>query len=284
MHQHTSFGESIMNRSPRLIILFLSAVIALLIIIASGGALLSRNFYFKETFNWAIQAKGQDAIDLFLITPLLIVTSILAYRKKRAILLWSGIIFYLVYTYIIYCLAFHFNKFFIVYCITLGLSFYLFIYFLFSQVQQPAIKNNVDKKVRKPIGIYFIAVACLFYLLWLSEIVPAVTNGVTPASLNETGLLTNPVHAIDLSVCLPALFITGLFLLRKNMIGSLLTPAMLVFCILMDVTIGTLIILMKSRGVGGDYSVAIVMFLLALISMVLLIWFMKKLEIVPNKD
>ena len=46
----------------------------------------------------------------------------------------------------------------------------------------------------------------------------------------------------------------------------MLAPAMLLFCILMDITIDTLVILMKARGIGSDYSVAIVMFILALLS------------------
>src|SRR4051812_34910095 len=191
-----------MNKYFGKIILFLSSFIALLIIITSGIALFSANFYARETLNWATQSIGQDEVDILLVTPLLIITSVLSYRKNStAMLLWSGIIFYLIYTYAIYCFALHFNKFFVFYCIILGLSFYSFIYFLLSEVQQPIIKSIGDKKVRTTIGIYFIVIACLFYLLWLSEIVPATVNDVTPASLIETGLLTNPVHVIDLSVC-----------------------------------------------------------------------------------
>jgi hypothetical protein len=55
---------------------------------------------------------------------------------------------------------------------------------------------------------------------------------------------------------------------------------MLVFLILMDLTIGALTVLMKSKGLTGDYSVAVAMFVLALLSMVLLIWCMKHVEVV----
>ena len=118
----------------------------------------------------------------------------------------------------------------------------------------------------------------------MAEIAPAIINNVTPQSLIETGLLTNPVHVIDLSVCLPALFITGFLLLKQNLLGSLLTPAMLVFCILMDITIGALTIVMKLKGLASDYFVAVVMFVLALLSIMLLIWFMWRVEFVLNKE
>jgi hypothetical protein len=48
----------------------------------------------------------------------------------------------------------------------------------------------------------------------------------------------------------------------------------------MDITIGVLVILMNARGLGSDYSVAVVMFILALLSMMLLIWFIKQVDIV----
>ena len=269
-----------MKKAEGKIIFFLSLILALLVIITSGISLLSTNFYGKETFNWATQSTGQDGIDFFLIAPLLIIISLFAYRKRAALLLWGGVIFYLVYTYVIYCFTLHFNRFFIVYCIILGLSFYLFQYFLISQVQKRMVKSITNKIVRKVIGIYLITIACLFYLLWLAEIIPAIINNVTPSSLIETGLFTNPVHVIDLSICLPALFITGFLLLKQNALGSVLAPAMLVFCILMDITIGVLVILMNARGLGSDYSVAVVMFILALLSMMLLIWFIKQVDIV----
>jgi len=263
------------------IILFISIIISLFITIVSVTGLVYPDIYSKETFNWKTQSVTQDAVDLFLVMPSLMITAILAFKKNKiAGLFWSGVIFYLIYTFVIYCFALHFNRLFIVYCTTLGLCFYSFMYFLLSQIQKPIIKSVTSKSVRRTIGIYFIVISCLFYLLWLAEIVPAIINQVTPASLIETGLLTNPVYVIDLSVCLPALFITGFLLLGKNVLGSLLTPAMLVFLILMDLTIGALTVLMKSKGLTGDYSVAVAMFVLALLSMVLLIWCMKHVEVV----
>ena len=92
------------------------------------------------------------------------------------------------------------------------------------------------------------------------------------------------IHVIDLSVCLPALFITGILVLKRNVLGSFLAPVMLVFCFLMDITISVLVILMKSKGLEGDYSVTVIMNALALISIVLLVWYLKNIELMPNKE
>ena len=100
------------NDGKNRIILIFTSPLVFLLIIASYVGLFESGTYSKETLNWTIQAIGQDAINLFLITPFLIITSLLAYRKNKAALyLWSGGIIYLCYTYMIYCFDIHFNNF-----------------------------------------------------------------------------------------------------------------------------------------------------------------------------
>jgi len=260
-------------------ILFLSFPLAVLIIIVSGFGLFNESTYSRETINWSVQAVVQDGIDLFLIIPLLIITSILSYRQNRiAILIWSGILFYITYTFIIYSFAVHFNFLFWLYCLTLGLSFYLLFYFLFLQVKEPVIKKYNNKIPVKTAGVYLLVLAFLFYLLWLSEVIPSMITNTVPVNVREMGLPVNSVHAIDLSICLPGIFIIGFLLLKKNLIGLILTPVILVFTILMNITIGSLTAFMKIKGLQPDLSVAIIMILLAAFSMILLFKFLISLK------
>jgi hypothetical protein len=262
------------------IILLLSLPIAILATIVSYAGLFIPDTYAKETANWTARAVGQDMIDLFLIIPFLTITSWLAFKKSRiALLLWSGVLIYLIYTFVLYCFAVHFNQLFVVYCLVLGLSFYAFLYFLLSQIKDPIAGWFSDKVPVKTVGIYLMILSGLFYLLWLSEIIPAIFSNTTPATIIETGLVTNPVHALDLSVVLPGFMIVGILLLRKNPKGLLLAPAVLTFCILMDITIGTLMIVMDIRGIETDLSLTVIMVLLALFTLGLLIWFLKSLQL-----
>lgn len=249
------------------VIFMLSMALASLVIIASCIGLFIPETYAKETPNWIAQAIGQDIVDLFLITPILIISVIFVYAgNKVARFVWSGTLFYLIYTFVIYCFAVHFNSMFIIYCLILGLSFYLFVYFIISNSKK-AVSNWFKNKIpNKIIGIYLIVIACLFYVLWLSELIPAICTNSIPKSVVDTGLLTNPIHVLDLSVCLPALFISGILLLRKHYLGLLLAPAMLVFSILMDVTIGVLVIVMKMKGLETNMGLTIIMSLLAVVS------------------
>jgi hypothetical protein len=231
--------------------------------------------YARETANWKAQALAQDFFDLFLVTPLLIITSWLAYKNNRiALLLWAGTIVYIIYTFVLFCFAVHFNFLFLIYCLSLGLSFYAFLYFLFSQLEESIIDGFYGKMPIKTVGYFLIAMAVLFYALWLSEIVPANINNTTPKTITETGLITNPVHVLDLSVFLPGLIFVAINLLKKKPWGLVLTPVTLTFMTLMVIAISTMIVVMKMKGIAPDLSGAYIMGVLALFSLILLIWYL----------
>lgn len=259
-----------MNSSRDKIILALSLIIGILIAVTSFFGAFSGNFYFKETENWQAQSVGQDYINLFVVI-FLVVTALMVYNKNTyGILLWAGAILYLIYTYLIYCFDIHFNIFFVAYCMILGLCFYSLLYFFYSQIGIVTLEIR-NYKIVKVTAFYFLTISILFYCLWLMEIVPSIINNRTPDSLTEAGLVTNPVHVIDLSVVLPGIFITGLLLLKENKLGFLLAPIILTFFILMDITIGALTIVMAQRGIETNKAVTVIMAVLAMFSAVILI-------------
>jgi len=266
------------NSQAKTIVRF-SVPLIVLVALTSCIGIFVPDFYHKETLNWQTQSLGQDILNLVLIVPGLIVVTFLTFSNRRiATLLWGGVLLYLVYTFVIYCFDVHFNRLFIAYCLGLGLSFYSFIYFLYTQINERIATDFGNALVIKVIGIYFLVLSTLFYLLWLGEIIPAITNNTTPKSLLDVGLPTNPVHIIDLSVILPGIFTTGIFLLKKKRIGFILAPVILVFFILMDITIGFLIVMMKEKGLPVNLWLTSVMGMLALFSLVLLIGYLRSLN------
>src|SRR6185503_15533855 len=97
-----NFNHKMNNRKP--FILIISLVLAGLVIIVSLAGILIPNFYSVETPDWQAQSIGQDIVDLFVIVPCLIITSVFAYRNNRkAMLVWGGVLCYLIYTFIFYC-------------------------------------------------------------------------------------------------------------------------------------------------------------------------------------
>lgn len=261
------------------VILALSLPLAALIVITSSVGLLTQGFYAKETPQWIAQSLGQDAIDLFIATPSLIVATIFAIKKNRiGELLWAGVNLYLVYTFLIYCFAVHFNQLFILYCFTLGLSVYSFAYFLVFYPKVSAKKWFEEKTPVRFIGIYFLLIAIVFSFAWLSDILPNIFNNKTPKTVSESGLLTNPVEVIDLSVLLPGIFVTGIFLLQEKISGFIMTPVLLTFFILMDLTISGISAAEKLAGLNNDHSIGIVMSMQAIFSFALLIIYFKNFK------
>lgn len=243
-----------------------------MILLLSGVSLVGLIYpgiYQGATDNWLAQTVGQDAIDLFLVVPVLIVGTLYSSKNnKAAAYLWAGTMLYIAYTFCIYCFAVRFNPLFIPYCLILGLS-------VFSLIWHFAVKSGsafmIDRKLIRTTGIYFIAISVLFYVIWLSEIVPAALSGVTPASLISTGLITNPVHVLDLSLLLPATLFVGVMALADNPTAHHMTPVLLTFFFLMDVTIAVLAFVLANRDLSESGAVPIVMIALALFSLFLLI-------------
>ncbi|MDH4211483.1 MAG: hypothetical protein OEV79_08545 [candidate division WOR-3 bacterium] len=268
-----------MDEQGNRIIIRLSFLVCILLVIVSCVGLLFPNTYSADTPSWTAQALGQDIFDLFLVVPFLLITvTFIRKRSRKALLMWSGAVLYLIYSFVIYCFAVHFNNLFIVYCSILGLSFYAFVYYLVSQLRRSATDWFGETVSVKSVGYYFIAISCIFYLLWLSEVVPSIMAGTIPKNIIEMGLLTNPVHALDLSITLPGILIVGILLLRRKTSGLLLAPSILIFMILMDITIGGLNIIMQIRGLEGNYIISMVMAVLALVSAWLLIRFLKSVK------
>jgi hypothetical protein len=260
-------------------IIILSASQAVLLVLVSVIGLFTPGFYSAETLNWQVHSAGQDLVDLFIISPVLILISLFAARKNKvAFLLWNGINIYLLYTFIIYCFDVHFNKLFIIYCLILGLSFYSCIYFLLTQSNFQTGINIFNKTIVKIIAVYFLIISFLFYALWLSEIIPSIIGNRVSKGLVETDLPTNPVHVLDLSVVLPGFFLMAALLFKKKIIAVRFVPGILMFCILMDITIGSMAFFMNINQVTAGYSTVIVMTTLALLSIIFLGLYLRILQ------
>ena len=258
-----------MHKYQHKIFFFFSLLICILIFISSYESLIHPDFYNKESLNWQAQSIGQDAMNLFLICPFLLITAFLILsRKEYAHPLWAGTLVYLIYTYQIYCFNIHFNSFFVVYCLILGLCFYLFVFYTYWQIKSNLIFDN--GVIYKIVAFYLLTIAILFYLLWLWDVIPAILHHTVPESVMKGGLVSNPVQVLDLSLFLPGVFITGLLLLKKKPLGQLFSPVLLTFFVLMDLTIASLNIVMVNKGVDSGYTVAKVMSSLAVLSVVLL--------------
>jgi hypothetical protein len=198
--------------------------------------------------------------------------------NKKALFIWSGTAIYIVYSYILYCFAVHFNFLFLVYCAILGLSVYALIYYSII-MSGAAVADWFDEHTPiKTISVYLIVIAVLFYFIWLGEIIPALFNNETPKSITESGLLTNPVHVLDIALVLPALIVIAVALRKRKAIGYIFAPAVLIFCMLMALAIGGMIVFMKIKGFETDLTIAGIFAIVTIFSLILIVFLLEKMK------
>ena len=272
-----------MNESVRRtnVWLWLTFPIAILLTIAAGGGVFISGLY-RDTPYFVAQAVGQDLISLAVVLPTLVVTAFLASRgSSRARLVWLGGLVYLVYTYVVAAFDVSFNSLFLIYVALLGCSLYALIGGLVT-ANMAGIKASFSEKTpAKAVSIYLAVLAVLFYFMWLSEIVPALMAGKIPQSIQDNGTPTNAVHVLDMAWVLPSFGITAVSLWRKQALGYTLAGAILSYGVLLVLAILSMVVFMIREGHPVVVPQVVIFGALFVISLGMLIWYMKGLKLSP---
>jgi len=256
--------------------LWVSFALALLVAVAACAGLFWASTYAQEKPLWAAMGMGGDAVNLLVIVPVLLASGSLARKGSvPACLVWIGTLVFLLYNFFIYAMAVHFNPVFPVYCAVLGLSFFGLVGFLPAlSISEIAGRYGQRAPVKTTAAALFL-IALVFGVQWLREIIPALGSGQAPKGVAELGLLTNPVHVLDLSFVLPANVITALLLLRRKPVAFTIAPVLLVFSTLMPVALVGMIVAMALKGLSKDYAPAAIFAAMAAALAVLLARFLR---------
>lgn len=257
-----------------------TSVLAVLLAIASIAGIWEPSIYAKETASWGAQGLGQDVVNLLVIVPVLLgCTWGVARGSRRAVVVLAGVLIYVAYSFVLYALAMHFNALFLVYCAVLGVAFYCLLDVgLYLSSQDGSLWFAATRHRRRAAGWFLIALAVLFAVAWLSTIIPALIDGQPPAALAEAGLITNPVHVLDLAIVLPALAISGVLSLSRRSSGLLLAPIMLAFIVAMTIAIVGMNLAMWGSGLAVEPAVVIAMSLVTCASAYLLAGFLRRIR------
>jgi hypothetical protein len=243
--------------------------------IAASGGLFIGDLY-RDTPYFTAQARAQDLVNLAIVLPALIITALLAHRgSARALLIWLGGMIYLVYSYVIAAFDVQFNAFFLIYVALLGCSLYALILSL-ATLDAAGIKARfADKAPVKVASAYLAVLAVLFYVLWLSEIVPAILSGKVPQSLQDNGTPTNAVHVLDMAWILPAFAIAAVSLWRKQAWGYVLAGALLSYVVLLVTAVLSMVLFMAQEGFPVVLPQVVIFTTLFVVSLGILMWYLK---------
>lgn len=263
--------------------LWLTVPIAVLLAIATVSGVFISGLY-RDTPNLVAQAIGQDVVTLVVALPTLVISAFLTSRgSQRARLVWLGGSIYTVYTYVGYAFDVRFNPLFLVYVALLGCSTYALIGGLITTDWEGFRKGFTERTPNKAVSIYLGMIASLFYLLWLSEAVPASLSGNPPQSLIDAGTPTNFVQVIDMAWLLPAIAITAISLWRKRSLGYALAGALLTHFTLLTLAILSMVAFMVRAGQPVVIPQVVIYGVLFAVSIGMAIAYLKNLKSSPSQ-
>lgn len=257
--------------------LWLTVPTSILLAIAAGCGIFINGLY-RDTSNLVAQAIGQDAITLMIALPALVIGAFFTSRgSQRTRLIWLGVLVYVVYTYASYAFGIRFNPLFLVYIALLGFSTYALIGGLVTTHWIDIKAGFRERTPVRAVSIFLLVIAGLFYLMWLSEAVPASLTGIPPQSVKEDGTPTNVIHVLDMAWLLPALIIAALSLWRKKPMGYVLAAALLANLVFLALAILAMIVFQARGGEPVIIPLMVIFVALFAISIGMLIWHLRGL-------
>ncbi len=155
----------------------------------------------------------------------------------------------------------------------LGCSLYALIGGLVTADKDEIKAHFVAKAPVKRLSVFLAMLVVLFYLMWLSELVPALLTGEVPESIQNNGVPTNAVHVLDMAWILPAFGITAANLWRKRSLGYTLAGVMLSYFVLLVSAILSMVVFMVRDGQPVAIPQAVIFGTLLVISLFILIWY-----------
>ncbi|NLO71828.1 MAG: hypothetical protein GX102_12970 [Porphyromonadaceae bacterium] len=182
--------------------------------------------YKHDSFFMAPIFKGTDFTILFIGVPLLIISSLLDYKRDitRTKLFLTSILS--IFTYYSTSIAFGitYNALHLVYIALFGLSFFGLI----IGIGQIRLKNNITIP-QKGIKIFLIVSGISLFVAWLPDIIGSLANG-RPLELIEV-YTTQITYVLDMGIISPLCFICLYLLSIKSNLGYILLGIILTICI-----------------------------------------------------
>jgi uncharacterized protein (TIGR03382 family) len=178
-------------------------------------------------------ARGTALVMLLLGVPTLAIATVTAARGSiRALVVWLGVLGYLLYNGVMFVFATPFNQLFPVYAAMLSLSLWTLIAVLTTVDTGEFARRIAGTLPARAIAGYIGVIVALNALVWLAAILPALFDERPAAVLDGTGLTTHPVWVQDLTFWLPMMALAAAWLWRRRPWGLLLAGGGLVMWLL----------------------------------------------------
>lgn len=205
--QNNNFGSAF----ERYMVCFLSLTSGLILIyLAIKGPLLLNQIHYKTSLSGIFQIKGQDFVNLFLLSPILICSAIaLFFRKEYSRYLIILTPPYLIYYVLSYTIGLEWSS-----SIYSGNSEYYSFHFLFIMVSAlitllyalnifpKSFQNSFKKKWLIVYSVCFVLFILIFSSMWIKEVISVIQTGTTLGYV-ETPTMFWTIRFFDLGFTIP---------------------------------------------------------------------------------
>jgi hypothetical protein len=225
--------------------------------LASGAGLFAPQVY-RETA-WALpQIRGQDLVTLAALPILLFA----AFRASGALpggapptrwlLVWVGVLGYVLYTYTAAAFTYHFNQLFLIYVGLFSLSLFALLS-LSVGMDADAAAQAVDASLpRRGFVAFLLVFAAFLAFLWLGQIAASFLTGELPELIVLADTPSNFVYVLDLGVVVPLSLVAAAWLRAGRPWGIVLTGAILVKAVTMALALVSMTLFAAHAGSGFD--------------------------------
>jgi hypothetical protein len=228
--------------------------------------LYGKGAYHHMSEQVAPQGIAQDVVTLFIAIPMLFISLGIYNRGSvRGKILLAGTLAYFLVTYLFFTLMAMYNQLFLLWVINLSLCFYSFL-IVFTSVDGREIYFNTSLP-NKFIGGFLMFCSTAIALLWLSVIIPPMLKHSVPEEVEHYTTLV--VQALDLSILLPASFISGWLLYKRRDFGFIIAPVYIVFLTLLMLALTAKVMAMGILG----YNIIPVVYIIPSFALITLICF-----------
>ena len=235
-----------------------------------------QGLYYYDTVSLAAQTQGNDFVTLVVGLPLLVISTIYAFRSSlRGHLLLAGTLGFFLYTYMSMASLASYNGLFLVYVAIFGLSLYAFILCMMSFDLGTLPQAFSERLPRKWIVSLMFIVGGFLLLAWLGRIVPPLIQNQTPVLENATTLI---IQFMDLGLIVPTAFLGGILLMRRTAWGYLLSSIMLTKGVTLGLGVSAMAINMARMGVADSLGIMIPFLIITILNLIFVIILLKNVK------
>ncbi len=232
--------------------------------------------YYYDTVSSAAQMQANDLIALVVGLPLLVISTLLAFRGSlRGRLLLTGTLGFFLYTYLSMSMLTSYNALFLVYVALFTLGLYAFILCMLSFNLSDLPRHFSARLPRRAIAVVLFAVGGFLFLAWMGKIVPPLLQNGTPPLENTTTLV---IQALDLALIAPLAVLSGVLLLKRSDWGYLLASVTVLKGLTMALAVSTMAINMALQGVPESLAIMIPFLVLTALNLIVAMLLLKNID------